>query len=394
MSFQKNIGAVRRYAKAMRFGAWLQSLPQRMTPPPFRLIQVGSAFWQSRALYLATRLDIAGVLGDDSLDAQEVATRVHCDTDAVARLLRFLSALGIFEEAGARRYRNNKVSAHLRCDHPQCVRAMILMHNSEIMSRPWYEQLEAGVREGTPPFELTHGETLFDHLDHQPEFDRLFSEAMDSVETLSSDAFATDFDWSRFGRIIDVGGSRGTKSLAILRRHPHLEVLVIDRPQVIAEAQRYWAAHPAPGAVRLQFAAGDVLMGVMAARDSRDVFLLSAVLHAMDDDTASKALCEVAGACGLTGARVAVIEVVLPETGADAAGASFDMQMLMGSRGRERTAREWLGLFERCGLVREELVRLQSFASIQVLKPSSRTPVTSAAGDRRVLEKNDAGGPL
>lgn len=372
MSFQKNSGAVRRYAKAMRFGAWLQSLPQRMTPPPFRLMQVGSAFWQSRALYVATRLDIAGALGDDSLDAQEIAIRVHCDADAVARLLRFLSALGIFEEAGARSYRNNKVSAHLRRDHPQCVRAMILMHNSETMSRPWYEQLEAGVREGARPFELTHGEALFDHLDHQPEFDRLFSEAMDSVEALTGDAFATDFDWSRFGRIIDVGGSRGTKSLAILRRHPHLEVLVIDRPQVIAEALRYWAAHPVPGAERLQFAAGDVLKVVPAARDGRDVFLLSAVLHAMDDDTAAQALRQVATACGSTGARMAVLEVVLPETGAEPAGASFDMQMLMGSRGRERTESEWLRLFEHCGLVREELVRLQSFASIQVLQQSNR----------------------
>ena len=196
MSFQKNTGAVRRYSKAMRFGAWLQSLPQRMTPPPFRLMQVGSAFWQSRALYVATRLDIAGVLGDDSLDAREISTRIHCDVDAVARLLRFLSALGIFEEAGARLFRNNKVSAHLRRDHPQCIRAMILMHNSETMSRPWYEQLEAGVREGSPPFVLTHGEALFDHLDHQPEFDRLFSEAMDSVEALTGDSFATDFDWA------------------------------------------------------------------------------------------------------------------------------------------------------------------------------------------------------
>ena len=371
MSFQQNTGAVRRYAKAMRFGAWLQSLLQRMTPPPFRLMQVGSAFWQSRALYVATRLDIAGVLGDDSLDVQEIAARVHCDADAVARLLRFLSALGIFEEAGARRYCNNKVSAHLRRDHPQAVRAMILMHNSEAMSRPWYEQLEVGIREGTPPFELSHGEALFDHLDHQPEFDRLFSEAMDSVETLTGDAFATDFDWGRFGRIIDVGGSRGAKSLAILRRHPHLEVLVIDRQQVIAEAQCHWAAHPTPGAVRLQFAAGDVLQGVMAARDSRDVFLLSAVLHAMDDDTASQALRELARACGLTGARIAVLEMVLPEMGADAAQASFDMQMLMGCRGRERTEREWLRLFQYSGLVREELVRLRSFASLQVLKPAS-----------------------
>src|SRR5690606_8171560 len=104
---------------------------------------IGSAFWQSRALYAATQLDIAGALGDDSLDVQEIATRVGCDADAIARLLRFLSSLGIFDAMGPRCYRNNETSAHLRRDQPPCVRSMILMHNSATMSRPWYEQLEA-----------------------------------------------------------------------------------------------------------------------------------------------------------------------------------------------------------------------------------------------------------
>lgn len=40
------------------------------------------------------------------------------------------------------------MSSFLRTDNPQNVRAMILMHNSEVMSRPWYEQLKRGVREG------------------------------------------------------------------------------------------------------------------------------------------------------------------------------------------------------------------------------------------------------
>jgi hypothetical protein len=47
MSFQKNSGAVRRFAKAMKFASWLQAVPYKLTPPPFRLMQIGSAFWQS-----------------------------------------------------------------------------------------------------------------------------------------------------------------------------------------------------------------------------------------------------------------------------------------------------------------------------------------------------------
>jgi hypothetical protein len=47
------------------------------------------------------------------------------------------------------------------------------------------------------------------------------------VEALAVHSFA--LDWGRFGRIIDPGGSRGTKSLAILKRHARPTALVVDR---------------------------------------------------------------------------------------------------------------------------------------------------------------------
>jgi O-methyltransferase/methyltransferase family protein len=369
MLYQMNAGAVRRFAKTMKLGAWLQTVPNKLTPPPFRLMQIGSAFWQSRALYVAARLDIATVLGDKELDADAIATRVSAKADATGRLLRLLAAIGVFEEKAPHVFRNNKISAFLRTDNPKNVRAMILMHNSDAMSRPWYEHLEQGVREGVPPFRLAHGEDLFDYLDHHADLDFLFSEAMDSVEALTGDSFATDFDWGRFERIIDVGGSRGTKSLAILKRHPKLTALVVDRPQVIAEAKQYWAVQNTSGIERLRFQAGDALNTIPLAQSERDIYLLSAVLHGFDDETCITVLRNVANACGQTGARIALLEMVLPEVGADVAGASFDMQMFMGSRGRERTLKEWTALFDDSGMVLEEVVGLQSFGNILVLLP-------------------------
>lgn len=369
MSFQLNAGAVRRFAKAMKFGAWLQAIPNMLTPPPFRLMQIGSAFWQSRALYVAARLDIATVLGDEALDADAIATRVAATADAIGRLLRLLAAIGVFEEKAPHVFRNNKISAFLRSDNRKNVRAMILMHNSEAMSRPWYEDLEQGIRKGVPPFRLSHGEDLFDYLDHHADLDSLFSEAMDSVEALTGDSFATDFDWGRFERIIDVGGSRGAKSLAILKRHPKLTALVVDRPQVIAEAAYCWSTQATSGVERLRFQAGDALTTIPSAQGEKDIYLLSAVLHGFDNESCITILHNVANACGQTGARIALLEMVLPEVGADVAGASFDMQMFMGSRGRERTLMEWTALFDDAGMTLEEVVGLQSFGNILVLLP-------------------------
>lgn len=369
MPLQKNAGAARRYSGLMKFAGWLQNIPNRLTPPPFRLMQIGSAFWQSRALYVAARLNIADMLGDERLSAEKIAARVSAQPDAIYRLLRMLAAMGVFKEVSPRVFANNRLSEPLRDGRPDSVRAMILMHNSDEMSRPWYEQLENGVREGGVPFTLAHGEELYDYMDDHAEFDALFSRAMDSVEALSGDSFARDFDWGHFERVMDIGGSRGSKSLSILKRHPHLKAVVVDRARVVRDAERHWAGREAPALLaRLSFQAGDLLDSVPKATSDKDIYLLSGVLHGFDDETCVKALINLARACGGTGARIAIMELVMAECGADLAGASFDMQMFMGTRGMERTLAEWSRLFDMSGLVLEEQVSLQSFAKILVLE--------------------------
>jgi len=373
MSYQKNVGAVRRFARLMKFANWLQALPNRLTPPPFRLVQISSQFWQSRALYVAASLDISGALGDEQLAAEEIARRVGAHPDATWRLLRMLAAMGVFEETAPRVFRNNKLSNPLRADQPNNVRAMILMHNSDVMSRPWFEQLEAGVRQNQAPFKLTHGAELFTWMDEHAGFDALFAQAMDSVEALSGDSFASDFDWQRFDRIIDLGGSKGAKALAILKRHPGPSALVVDRAQVIAGAEHYWVGREDPALLaRMQFQSGDVLAAVPQAAGGRDIYLMSALLHGFDDATCVRILGNVAAACAGSGARVAILELVLPEMGADLAAASFDMQMFMGTSGRERTLDEWRRLVGQGGGEREEVVGLQSFGNILVLREAQQ----------------------
>ena len=160
MTLQKNPGAVRRFAKFTKFVAWLQNIPNKVTPAPFRLVQISTSYWQSRVLYVAAKLDIATVLADEELTAEELATRVHAHPDAIYRLLRMLAAMGVFVEVSPHVFRNNKLSNCLREGYPQSVRAMILMHNSPELSQPWFEKLEQGLRDGEVAFSLAHGQDL------------------------------------------------------------------------------------------------------------------------------------------------------------------------------------------------------------------------------------------
>lgn len=368
MSLQKNSASVRLFAKLMKFVFWLQAIANKLSPPPFRLLQIGSAFWQSRVLYVAASLNIASVLGDGQLTADAIAARVSTQADALYRLLRMLAAMGVFEEVSPRIFKNNALSAYLRDNHPNTVRAMILMHNSVEMSKPWYQQLEQGIRTGEVPFQIAHGRELYAYMDAHAEFDALFSRAMDSVEALTGDSFATEFDWGQFNRIIDVGGSKGSKSMAILKRHPHLTALVFDRDQVIQAAVTYWIGKESPALLsRLSFQSGNLLDSVPAAEDGKDIYLLSAVLHGLDDADCIKVLRNVAAAGSGTDARIALMELVVPELKADISSAAFDMQMFMATRGRERTLSEWKRLFDQSGLKLDEQVSLKSIGRILVL---------------------------
>ena len=61
-----------------------------------------------------------------------------------------------------------------------------------------------------------------------------------------------------------------------------------------------------------------------AAQSDKDIYLLSAVLHSFDDETCVALLRNVATACGQAGARIALLEMVLPEVGTDVAGHSAE----------------------------------------------------------------------
>lgn len=369
MSFQKNPAAVRCFSLLTKLMTWLQKIPDIVTPPPFRLIRIGSAFWQSRILYVAVCLDIATVLGDERLKADDIAGRVSAQPDAIYRLVRMLAAMGVFEEVAPGYFRNNRLSAFLREDNPKNVRAMIMLHNSNEMSLPWLTTLEQGIRAGEIPFQLVHDCGLYAYMDKHSEFDLLFARAMDSVESLAGDSFVNDFDWGRFARIIDVGGSKGCKSLSILKRYPQLNALVFDRHLLVQTALTYWTDKESADLLsRISFQAGDMLESMPPAKDDKDVYLLSAVLHGMDEATCVKVLRNLVSAIGNSGARIALMEIVVAEFKADFASAACDMQMFMATKGRERTRAEWKAIFERTGLVLEESIDLQSFVKILVLK--------------------------
>jgi hypothetical protein len=354
---------VKLFEKFIGFASALQKIPSKTTPPPFRLMQIGSLFWQSRALYVATKLGLADIIGDVEKSTQEIAAELNLHEEHLYRLLRMLGSLEIYEETSPRVFRNTKTSAFLRTDNPQNVRAMILMHNSPVMTRPWMESLEESIRDGGVPFAKVHGVDLFTYMDQNKEFDLLFSQAMDAVENLTGSAYLEDFNWDAFDRIIDVGGSKGSKSIAIIESFPSLKSLVFDRSQIIESAKSHWQGK-VPDAVleRMDFQSGNMFESLPEAVSNKDLYLFFAIFHGLNDEEATKVLTNLKLAMGKKKAGVMIVDNVAEEMHINPTTAAFDMQMLIGTRGRERTLSEWQHLLGESGFGIVDVIDVRTFA--------------------------------
>ena len=369
MNLVKNKLAIKRYGKIMRFANWLQRIPNKITPPPFRLIQIGSAFWHSRILYIGTKLGLADEIGDTEKSTSTLADILQLNEDHLYRLMRTLASIGVFSETSHRTFKNSKLSEYLRKDNPKNVRSMILMHNSPEMVKPWIETLEASIQDGGIPFEKVHGVDLFEYMNQNKKFDTLFSQAMDSVENIAGVLFLDDFNWNQFKRIIDVGGSTGAKSLTILKANPELKAVVFDRPEIINGAREKWRSTEADSVLaRMEFIGGNALESIPKAESSDDVYLFIAFFHALDDSDCKNILHNLKVAMGNKSSYVVIADSVSNEINTDPVIASMDMQMLMGTKGRERTISEWKQLFKDTGFAIEKVMDTRSFAKFIVLR--------------------------
>jgi hypothetical protein len=149
-----------------------------------------------------------------------------------------------------------------------------------------------------------------------------------------------------------------------------MRALIVDRAQAFDGASEYWASREKASVIdRIKFQVGDALESVPVAERNRDAYLLSALLHGFSEDACVRILRNVAHAATPSGAIIVVMEMVLPDSGADYAGTAKDMPMFMGTEGRERNKREWEQLVARSGLELKEIVSLASLGKMLVLRP-------------------------
>lgn len=322
-----------------------------------------NGFQVTQAIHVAAVLGVADHLGSDPRPVDAIARSVGADAPSLHRLLRALSAHGVFREHEGHRYSLTPKGACLRTDSAHPVRPHAVFVAQRNQWDAWGALLHS-VRTGENAFRAVHGVSSWEYRARDPAQNAIFNAAMTGNSRHIDAAVADACDFGRHARVADVGGGEGALLATLLARNPALHGVLLDRPHVVAAARGIFAA--AGVADRVEIVGGDMFAGVPEGCDGH---VLKYVLHDWDDERCVAILARCRRALAPAG-RVYVVDRLLGPPNEDAAVKLADLHMLVGPGGRERTREEFAALATTAGLALVESRPTASPVSVLVLAPT------------------------
>jgi SAM-dependent methyltransferase len=326
--------------------------PDERLPPENRLMQLITGNWPMQAVYSAAKLELADHIHAGPKTSDELARLVGADASSLYRLLRALVGLGIFSEGADGRFTMTPMADKLRKNASNSLWAATLMMGEEHYIA-WGRLLD-GVKRGETSFKLEYGEGVFDYFETHQESARIFHRAMTELTSQTHVAAVEAYDFSQFGKLIDVGGGRGTLVSAILKANPQLRGAVYDLPSVMEQTRRYLAEQGV--ADRCEAIGGDFFASIP---EGADAYILSTVIHDWHNADSLRILRNIHRAMKAT-SKLLLVELVLKGRNEPDFGKLMDLNMLVMAGGLERTAEEFRSLLAEAGFEMTRIVPTKS----------------------------------
>ena len=321
------------------------------TSPPvpsetLQMHQLLSGFITSQVLYVAAELGIPDELAGGPRTVAELAAATGADADALRRLIRYLASFGVFRTDGDSVHLTD-LGTTLTSGTPGSLRDFARYWMKTHYS-PFSELLQTA-RTGETAATHYFGKPFFEWVGESGELSQLQNTAMVEGGAPARGALIDTYQLPAGHVVADIGGADGSLLTGLLRRHPDRAGIVFDLPAVVAGASKTIEA--AGLSDRVRTVGGDFFGSVPEA----DVYLMSTVLHDWSDAEAGEILRTVAKSAR-PGARLVIVEMVLPEGDAPDFAKLVDVVMLGLLGGRERTRADWTRLLADAGFILDRVV--------------------------------------
>jgi hypothetical protein len=327
-------------------------------PPHVEMIRMGTAYWLSTLVYTAAKVGLADHLAEGPKSAADLAGATGMNPRALHRFMRTLASFGVLMQNGDDTFALTELGATLGKDAPGAARSTVLT-----MAGPWawqsFGEFEYSLATGKPAMDKVFGMNIFDYLAQHPDEAARFSESMVGIHGGEPPTVADAYDFSKFDTIVDVGGATGN----MLAQYPQPKGILFDRPHVVTEAPALLESRGV--ADRVTIVHGSFFQSVP---EGGDAYILSHIIHDW-----TEAQCHtILGNCRKAmkkGAKLLIVEFVLPEGNTPHFGKLTDMVMLTLPGGEERTANEYRTLLDDAGYTMTRVVATASDVSIVEAEP-------------------------
>jgi predicted O-methyltransferase YrrM len=290
----------------------------------------------SQVASVLARFGVADELADGPLTATQLALRVGAAPDALSRLLSAAAVYGLVRKDAGGRFALTPASDLLRTTADGSARGVAV----GFLAPPLWQSAGrlADIVRNPEPVNPAEPGGIYEYFGRHQQEASWFVQAMGRVTGILVDQ-CTQAGFRPFrplasGRIVDVGGSRGTLLAYLLGALPTARGVLMDRAEALAAAPGFLAA--AGVADRVELVVGDFLREVPAGGD---LYVLSQILHNWDDEHVRT----IAANChraSRPGGGLMVIDYVLPDGPEPSLAHLMDLIMMMLLGGRERTRAE------------------------------------------------------
>jgi SAM-dependent methyltransferase len=241
---------------------------------PETIERLTTAVYPSFAMLAGMQLDVFTPLKDGPLSVKQVADALGLDPIRTAPLLHALAAIGLLTMEADRFSNGPEADRFLVRGRPTYIG---MRHHA--YRRRWQSMLQVAesIRTGTPQGRVDYAGMSPD--ERESFYRGTFTEALAAGREL-----AARQDFSRYRRLVDVGGGSGGLAIAMAEAWPHLAVTIADLPATTPIAERY--VREAGVGDRVRVTATDIIGEPVSG--SYDVAILRGVLIVLTPDQARR----------------------------------------------------------------------------------------------------------
>jgi O-methyltransferase domain/Dimerisation domain len=317
-------------------------IADRPVPPPHTgIFMLMNGFHVAGAVSCLALLGIPDLIDASPKSAEELATQINADPQALYRLMRATACVGVLSEGPDGKFSQTPMSAILRSGATPSLRAFAIMTGREWHGRGW-SNLDYCVRTGKQALEKIYGAHIFEYLKQNPAEGQIFNDAMTQISMIDSPAVADTYNFDGIDSIVDIAGGHGLLLATILKKNPQMRGTLYEMPHVLEGAKK----GPLKQVMdRCTLASGDMFSSVPAGADA---YIMKHIIHDWPDDRCVQIL----KACRKnvnSGGKLLVVDSVI-QPGNDFSSSKFlDLQMLIFPSGCERTEKQFRALFAASG---------------------------------------------